>query len=137
MNVSMTDLTNFAKRYASAWCSQSPEAVAAFYAENGVITVNGGAPAVGRAGVALSAKGFMTAFPDLIVTFDSLKTTPLGVEFHWTLMGKNTGSGGTGKNVKISGQELWLLDEAGLIEESIGSFDAEEYNRQVTYGVPA
>jgi steroid delta-isomerase-like uncharacterized protein len=131
----MTDLTNFAKRYAAAWCSQNPDAVAAFYAEDGVITVNGGAPAVGRAGVASSAKGFMTAFPDLIVTFDSLKNTPLGVEFHWTLMGTNAGPGGTGKNVRISGHELWQFDTHGLVKESIGYFDTEEYNRQVNSGV--
>lgn len=131
----MTDLTNFAKRYAAAWCSQNPDAVAAFYAEDGVITVNGGTPAVGRAGVAMSAKGFMTAFPDLIVTFDGLKNTPLGVEFHWTLMGTNSGPGGTGKKVKISGHELWLFDRDGLVKESIGSFDREEYSRQVTHGV--
>lgn len=129
------DLTDFAKRYASAWCSQNPDAVAAFYAEDGVITVNGGTPAVGRAGVAASAKGFMTAFPDLVVTFDKLKQTPRGVEFHWTLMGTNSGPGGTRKRVKISGQELWLFDQDGLVKESIGSFDTAEYNRQVTYGV--
>lgn len=131
----MMDLTDFAKRYASAWCSQNPDAVAAFYAEDGVITVNGGTPAVGRAGVAASAKGFMTAFPDLVVTFDRLKQTPHGVEFHWTLMGTNAGPGGTGKMVKISGQELWVFDQDGLVKESIGSFDTAEYNRQVTYGV--
>lgn len=131
----MTNLIAFAKRYASAWCSQNPEAVAAFYAEDGVITVNGGAPAIGRVGVAMSAKGFMTAFPDLIVTFDSLKNTPSGVEFHWTLMGTNSGPGGTGKKVKISGHELWLFGEDGLVKKSIGSFDDEEYNRQVMYGV--
>ncbi len=128
------DLTDFAKRYASAWCSQKPDAVAAFYAEDGVITVNGGTPAVGRAGVAASAKGFMTAFPDLVVTFDKLKQTPRGVEFHWTLIGTNSGPGGTGKMVKISGQELWVFDQDGLVKKSIGSFDTTEYNRQVTWG---
>lgn len=76
----------------------------------------------------------MTAFPDLIVTFDRLEQTPRGVEFHWTLMGTNSGPGGTGKMVKISGQELWLFDQDGLVKESIGSFDTDEYNRQVSKG---
>jgi hypothetical protein len=44
----MTDLKNFAKRYAEAWCSQDPEKVAAFFAERGSISINHGTPAVGR-----------------------------------------------------------------------------------------
>jgi len=32
--MTLTELTRFAKRYADAWCSQNPESVAAFFAEN-------------------------------------------------------------------------------------------------------
>jgi hypothetical protein len=35
-------ITDFAKRYAEAWCSQNPQSVAAFFAENGSLTVNDG-----------------------------------------------------------------------------------------------
>jgi hypothetical protein len=77
----------------------------------------------------------MTAFPDMIVSMDSLPTTPKGIAFHWTLTGTNTGPDGTGKKVQISGFELWQLDDKGLIKESQGSFDADEYNRQLMYGV--
>ena len=45
-------ITTFAKRYAEAWCSQNPESVAAFFAENGSLRVNEGPPAVGRAAIA-------------------------------------------------------------------------------------
>ena len=38
------ELDEFAQRYAKAWCSQNPESVAAFFAENASITVNGGPP---------------------------------------------------------------------------------------------
>jgi hypothetical protein len=48
-----TELTRFAERYAKAWCSQNPESVAAFYAENGSLSVNDGPPAVGHAAIAL------------------------------------------------------------------------------------
>ena len=51
--------------------------------------------------------------------------------FHWTLTGTNTGPGGTGNKVKISGVERWKFDAVGLILESKGSYDAEEYNRQL------
>lgn len=38
------ELTNFAKRYTEAWCSQDPEKVAVFYAKDGKISVNDGQP---------------------------------------------------------------------------------------------
>ena len=89
------------------------------------------APAVGRAAIAKVAEGFMTAFPDMIVSMDSLVIQPDVTAFHWTLTGTNTGQGGTGNKVKISGVELWQFDADGLIRDSKGSFDAEEYNRQL------
>ena len=128
-------LINFGKKYAAAWCSQKPESVAAFFAANGSLSVNADAPAIGRESITKVAQGFMTAFPDMIVSMDSLPATSKGVEFHWTLTGINTGPNGTGKKVRISGFELWQFDNDGLIRESKGSFDAEEYNRQLKYGV--
>jgi predicted ester cyclase len=124
-------LDKFAQRYAKAWCSQNPESVAAFFAERGSISINNRPPAVGRAAIAKEAKVFMTTFPDMIVTFDKLEPQPNGTEFHWTLTGTNTGLGGTGKRVRISGYELWKIDNDGLIAESKGNFDAAEYERQL------
>lgn len=77
----------------------------------------------------------MTTFPDMVVTFDRLEPQPTGTEFHWTLTGTNTGPGGTGKRVRISGYELWKIDNDGLIAESKGHFDSAEYERQLKYGV--
>jgi hypothetical protein len=34
-----------------------------------------------------------------------------------------------GKRVRISGYELWQLDNDGLIQESKGHFDGAEYER--------
>ena len=120
-------LTKFAKRYAGAWCTQDPEKVAAFYARNGTISVNGGPPV----SIAEVARGFMRDFPDMVVTFDKLEDTPAGTEFHWTFTGTNSGPGGTGNPVKISGYELWKIDTDGYISESTGHFDAVEYGRQL------
>jgi hypothetical protein len=52
-------------------------------------------------------------------------------EYHWTLIGTNTGPGGTGRPVRISGFELWEIGPDGLIVKSLGTFDAEEYQRQL------
>ncbi|HBC05299.1 MAG TPA: ester cyclase [Aequorivita sp.] len=126
----------FAKSYAQAWCSQNPDFVALFYAENGSLTINNGTPSVGRNAISQSVKAFMDAFPDdMMVAFDKIEKTQNGIEFHWTLTGTNTGNNGTGKKVNISGFELWQIDENGLIKESKGSFDAEEYRQQIKYGV--
>jgi steroid delta-isomerase-like uncharacterized protein len=124
-------LTTFAKAYAEAWCSQNPDGVAAFFAENGSLSVNNGPPAVGRAAVAKEARAFMTTFPDMVVTMDEVSRDQDGTKFHWTLIGTNTGPGGSGKRVRISGYELWKIDDNGLITESKGHFDSAEYERQL------
>ena len=128
------ELTSFANRYAEAWCSQNPDSVAGFFAENGSLRVNDGAPAVGRAAIAETARGFMRAFPDLIVTFDKLERQGDRTAFHWTLTGTNTGPGGLGRKVRISGYELWTMSDEGMIAESSGHFDDAEYERQLEHG---
>ena len=123
----MGELDDFAFRYAKAWCSHNPEAVVAFYAPNASISVNDGAPTpIGEV-----ARSFMRDFPDMVVKFDRLRNTPTGTEFHWTLTGTNTGPGGTGKKVRVSGYELWKIDNEGFIAESKGHIDAADYERQL------
>src|SRR5438309_934511 len=129
--MTLTELTRFAQRYAKAWCSQNPESVAAFFAKRGSISINNGPPAVGRAAIAKEAQAFMTTFPDMIVTMDEVVRDEEGTKFHWTLTGTNTGPGGTGKRVRISGYELWKIDNDGLIAESKGHFDAADYEKQL------
>jgi uncharacterized protein (TIGR02246 family) len=126
-----SDLSAFAQRYAQAWSSQEPGSVAAFFAQDGQLTVNGGDTATGREAIAEVARAFMEAFPDLVVGFDRLERKGQRLLFHWTLTGTNTGPGGTGARVRISGSEAWFLGADGLIFDSIGSFDAEEYARQL------
>jgi len=121
------ELEEFAERYAKAWCSHSPDAVVAFYAKNASISVNDGAPAP----IAEVARAFMRDFPDMIVTFDKLEPRGDRTAFHWTLIGTNTGPGGIGNRVRISGYELWKIDNDGLIENSLGHFDAADYERQL------
>ena len=124
----------FGKKYAAAWSEQKAEDHAMFFAPDGSQIVNNGTPAVGRDAIAKVAQGFMTAFPDMLVTCESLPTTSKGVEFHWTLTGTNTGPGGTGNKVHINGVEILQFNNNGLITESNGSFDEKEYNRQLKDG---
>jgi predicted ester cyclase len=122
--VTSDQLKDFAARYAEAWCSQDPMNVAAFFAENALLTVNDGLPTS-----ALEvARGFMRDFPDMIVTFDKIGPRGDRTAFHWTLTGTHAE---TGNHVRISGYELWKINNAGLIAESNGHFDAAEYERQL------
>jgi predicted ester cyclase len=129
------DLVSFATRYAEAWCSQSPERVASFHVENGSLTINNGAPNVGRRAIMQVAQAFMRDFPDLRVMTDKVFREGERTFFHWTLTGTKTGPGGTGKKVCINGYEIWRFSEGGLIAESHGHFDAVEYARQLGEGV--
>lgn len=133
----MAELQDFAERYTAAWCSQDPNSVADFYSEHASLAINGGEPAVGRDAITAEAHGYMTAFPDLVVTMDELDLSGELPIYRWTLEGTNTGPGGTGNRVRISGYETWGIDEDGRIERSIGTYDADEYARQIEQGIDA
>jgi predicted ester cyclase len=126
---------DFARRYTEAWCSQDPASVAEHYAPEGSLTINGGPPSVGRAAITEAARSFMTAFPDMRLLMDDLRVQDGGAEFHWTLIGTNSGPGGTGKRVRFSGFEEWTIGDDGLVAESQGRFDQAEYDRQLEHGV--
>lgn len=121
----------FAAAYAAAWSSQDAGRVASFFAGNGTLRVNGGAPVAGRAALTAFAQGFMTDFPDLRLSFDALRPACGRMEFHWTLTGTYTGPGGNGRSVCISGHESWRIGEDGLIADSLGHFDEADYRRQL------
>ena len=134
MSLDFAQLHDFATRYTAAWCSQNPESVAAFFSPNGSLKINDESPAIGRDALIEAARGFMTTFPDPKLFMDDLNPDGTRVEFHWTLEGTNTGPGGTGKKVRISGYEEWKFGEDGLIEDSLGHFDAAEYQHQRAHG---
>jgi hypothetical protein len=60
----------------------------------------------------------MSAFPNLVVHMDRLAIESAAIEYRWTLTGTNTGPGGTGRSVRISGYEEWKFGVDGLIAES-------------------
>ena len=130
----LLELRDFAARYTAAWCSGRPESVAAFFSEEGSLRVNDDPPAVGRAAITSVAESFMMAFPDLRVVMDDLRLRGDEAEYHWTLTCTNSGPGGTGHQVRISGSETWQMGREVLIVSSRGCFDAAEYRRQLEHG---
>jgi hypothetical protein len=77
----------------------------------------------------------MIAFPDLQVQMDDLRAGDSPIEYHWTLIGTNSGPDGTGSAVRISGFEEWTIGDDGLIAKSLGHYDQAEYDRQLAHGV--
>ena len=124
-----------ADRYTAAWCSQDASRVADYYASNGSLSINDGPAAVGRSAITEAAQEFMTAFPDMKVLMDGLLVYGDRVIYRWTLAGTNTGPGGTGKRVRISGFEVWRIGDDGLIAASHGYFDSAAYQHQLEHGV--
>ena len=127
----MRDLHDLATRYTSAWCSQNAASVASFFSPTGSLTINNGASSVGRAAITEAAQSFMTAFPDLRIIMERIIERGDRTEYHWTLIGTNTGPGGTGTRVRISGFESWRFGSDSLIAESQGQFDHADYMRQL------
>jgi SnoaL-like polyketide cyclase len=127
-------LNAFAARYTAAWCSQNAASVASFFEGQGSLKINDGTPSVGRVAITKAVQSFMTAFPDLVVRMDSINKSGTDTIYHWTLTGTNTGPGGTGRSVRISGFEQWRFGPDGLICESNGHFDAANYQHQLSTG---
>jgi uncharacterized protein (TIGR02246 family) len=135
MHADPAKLRDRAARYTAAWCSQDPASVALFFSPGGSFTVNDGTPAIGRSEITELARSFMTTFPDMQVVMDEVLVQVDSAEYHWTLIGTNTGPGGTGHRVRISGFERWEIGTDGLIASSQGHFDASDYRRQLEHGV--
>ena len=108
--------------------------MAAFFSTDGSLSINGGAPAAGRDSIREVVQGFMTAFPDLVLTMDDVRVEGDRAVYHWTFAGTNTGPAGTGQQVLFSGFEEWEIGADGLIASSLGHFDEADYRHQLEQG---
>ena len=125
-------IREFARSYTDAWCSHEPKRVAGHFVPGGTIAINGGDPTE----VTEVARSFIDAFPDIRVFMDDVVFNDETVEYHWTFTGTNTGPGGTGRAVRITGFEEWTFGDDGLVAVSRGSYDQDEYDRQLERGAP-
>ena len=128
-------LTEIATRYTEAWCSRDATTATSHFAPNGSFSINGGEPATGRSAIAGVYQGYFEAFPDAVLSMDHVRGASNKAIFSWTYEGTNTGPDGTGKAVRFSGWEAWTFSAEGLVQTSIGTFDADEYERQLAEGI--
>ncbi len=131
MGLSLAQAQALAVDYTAAWNSRSAGAVAAFFAPDGSIIINRGAPWAGRAGVAAMADGFYADVPDLSLICDGIRLLGDHMVYLWTFTGHHSG---TKNALTIRGCEEWDLDAEGQIVLSRGWFDAGDYARQVAGG---
>jgi uncharacterized protein (TIGR02246 family) len=120
-------LSRLASAYTAAWNSGSPEAVAAFYAQDGQIVINRGNPWIGRKGIVDMAAGFFADVPDLELVCDDVRCAGNHVAYFWTF----TGTHASTKNpLRVVGWEEWDLDADLKVAASRGWYDADDYARQ-------
>ena len=129
MTISIDQARALAQGYTAAWNTGLPEAVAAFYAPEGVIVINAGDPWTGHGGVANMAAGFYADVPDLSLVCDGVRFSGDHVLYLWTFTGTHAV---TGNPLRVSGWEEWDLDVDLKVAFSRGWFDAEDYGRQTT-----
>jgi len=139
--MSLSKMKEFALSYTKAWSSQNPASVAAHYAEDGSLQINENEPSVGHDQLKATAKSFMTELPDMVLTMNDLTFDGKRYIYRWTLDGTNAGPEGTGNTVHISGYEEWSINSEGLIQQSQGHMDLDDYARQLSgdspnYGPP-
>jgi uncharacterized protein (TIGR02246 family) len=127
MAIDKNKVLEMAQAYTAAWNSGSPQAVAAFYAQDGQIVINRGEPWVGRKGIAEMAAGFFADVPDLNLACDNLRCAGNHVAYFWTFTGTHSG---TRKPLRVAGWEEWDLDADLKVKASRGWYDADDYARQ-------
>lgn len=117
-----------ADAHCAAWTSASVDLVAQRYSEPTSFSMNYGDPMTSRAEIAEMAAGFMSDFPGLTLTCDSILVADHHMVYAWTFQGTLAE---TGKTVRFSGWEEWDLDDDLQVTKSLGWYDVDDYNRQV------
>lgn len=121
------EIREFALHYTEAWNSHDPVRVASFFSPDGAQRDNDGPRLVGRDAIANAVKSFMATLPDLKLSLDDVQALNGKILYHWLLEGTHSV---TGRKVRFGGHEQWMMGADGLIAESIGSFDEEDFRRQ-------
>ena len=126
------DFLPMGSEYTAAWNSRDPAQVAAFFAEDGTLTINGGQPSVGRAAIEDTVQSYMSAYPDFVLRMDRIdELGGMRFRYAWTFTGTHSGPGGTDRKVVFSGHEDWQVSDLGEIAASAGHYDAADYERQL------
>lgn len=115
--------------HCAAWTAKSADVVAARYSEVTSFGMNGNDPMTNRNEISQMAAGFMKEFPDLVLTCDNVLVADHHMVYAWTFVGHHVDSG---VRVEFSGWEEWDLNAELEVSKSLGWYDVEDYERQVS-----
>lgn len=116
------ELSDLAHRYTDAWNAHDAAAVAACFAEDGSISINGGEPAVGRVAIQAVMDRYFDAYPESAMTMDGVRGAGERAVYLWTAEVVAAGPDGTRKRVRFDGWDEWTLSSAGLVQLSLGNY---------------
>lgn len=116
-------------RHIKAWCARSPDGVAASYTADATISINRGDAIIGHQDIADMVKGFCDDFPDVALRLDHCFVAGSHAIYVWTFTGTHAE---TGKKAEFQGWEEWELTAEPKVEASLGWYDAEDYERQIS-----
>lgn len=119
----------FAFQYATAWSSGSPGQVAACFAQNGWIEINGGLQSTGKIEIATLAQSYMDDLPDMVVRCVKLEREAEVLKWHWELCATSSQFAGGPERVCIRGYEAITVNLCGLISSAQGYYDVNEYEK--------
>ena len=125
------DVKKLINRHIEAWCAKSPEGVAASYTMDAVFSINRGDPMIGHVDISEMVKGFCDEFPDVVLSLDHSFIAGYHAVYVWTFTGTHAESG---KAVKFQGWEEWELSDEPKVTSSLGWYDSEDYECQMTEG---
>lgn len=125
---SLESARKLADAHCAAWTSSLAGKVAQRYSEPTSFAMNRGDPMTSRAEITEMASGFMSEFPDLKLTCDTVLVADHHIVYAWTFEGRHVG---TGNLVRFSGWEEWDLDDDLQVTKSLGWYDIDDYNQQV------
>ncbi len=124
----MAGAGEFARRWAEAWNSRDPAAVAALYAADGSHRMSSGSPREGSDAIAAMVRRSLDAYPDLSFALrDSLVSGAGRIVIEYTMSGTQVGEingrPGSGRPIEVDGALVATLDEAGRIMVAVDYVD--------------
>jgi hypothetical protein len=109
----LAKLRDFAASYTAAWCSRNASSVAAFYSQDGLLSVNRGTPAVGRKAITDGgARIYVQLSRAASASGRPRQVEPVG--YHWTLIGTNKAPEGQASRGAISMAPLTNISEHSI-----------------------
>lgn len=114
-----TDIQDLLARHKEAFAERDPEALAADHAPDGTFESPASGLVSGRAAIEQVYRYWMTAFPDLLLTWDDALIDGDRATFFWTMTGTASGPFygivGAGGKIHATGAASYRFNDEGIL----------------------